>query len=74
MLVVSVMLQIRVSTEILARMRGKSTLQQIPWQAVNSRKLDHPSVPAIAVEVNINLTYSSSKKQNVFTVRSDDIL
>ena len=53
---------------------GKSTLQQIPFPEANSRKIDHQSLPVIAVEVNIKLMSASSKKQNVFTVRSKDIL
>ena len=63
---VSVMLQIiRVSTGILVRMGEKSTVQQIPSPEVNNRKVDHPSLPVIAVEVNIKLMSASSKKQNV---------
>ena len=41
---------------------------------VNSRKVDDPSLPIITVEVNIKLMSANSKKQKVFTVRSEDIL
>ena len=40
----------------------------------HSRKVDHPSVPVIGMKVNKLMSAASSKKQNFFIVRSEDIL